>query len=108
MEEKEFIQILEERTGQKLGKDFGFIHGTQTAWGESRDNLSGRQSEGFIIWKKDSYVGRKFTVESKMLFSDQEETIKEIVNFLNLKIVMDGNKRTVLYGEYDEPPKTNK
>lgn len=82
LNEHEFITYLEQRTGRKLGIDFGFIAGTHHPY-----QVQGMQSAGgfpgFKVWHK---VGEK-TYELNCYPMGQQETLDYVTNFINFTFV---------------------
>jgi hypothetical protein len=77
--DQEFIDTIGERTGLRLGTDYGFIMGLQNPF---MNNSGGHQSasmkRGFVVWKiKDGSMA-----ERDMVAGWQSESLEMIISFL--------------------------
>ena len=80
MNDIEFIQQIESRTGKLLGKDFGLIAGTQSPYSEKAGFMTAGLINGFSVWKR---TPEGHTMQDIMQSEGAEKNIEKIVNFLN-------------------------
>lgn len=90
MKEEEFYQRIKEATGRDYYApgylSFGFILGTRSPITISKGHASAGMFEGFTVWKHNNLNGEEPTkpsVQKTITATDQEEIMKEIIDFFN-------------------------
>lgn len=83
LNDKEFVTYLEQRTGRKMGVDFGFIAGTHHPLGTPNGMQSAGKIPGFQVWHK---VNDK-TYTLNCYPTDQASTLEYVTNFINFTFV---------------------
>jgi len=77
MTELEYINKIEVATSLRIGKDFGFIAGTQSPFMSQAGQQSAGKINGFTVWKK-----KGTDHVEKDMKNTGESTIDNIIAFL--------------------------